>query len=223
MTLTRLLGKLRPAVIASLYVCSLLFVLPGALHHLGRPAVPLGKSSVAQGAIHFAIADFDGDLQPDTATIRVAKNSSHAAEYFLELQLSSGLRPAIGILGPAGGLQITPQDVNGDKIADLVITSPFDSQFVAILLNDGKGNFKQVAPSDYPDVGKRPGSRLLSHDLSGEFQLTLGEKRSTGGQEATHNSCARPLGNDSQFLGPVAISIRSAQILARAGRAPPLA
>lgn len=222
MSPTRLLGKLGPAVIASLYVCLLAFALPSILRVLDRPTVPLGKSSAAKGAIHFAIADFDGDLQPDTATIRVTKGSSQTAEYFLELQLTSGSRPAIGILGPAGGLQITPQDVNGDKFADLVITSPFDSQFVAILLNDGKGNFKQVERSDYPGVGKRPGSCLFSHDDSAAFQLALGEKPSTDGQGGGGSHGERLTENDSRLGRPAKIALRSFPVLAHAGRAPPL-
>lgn len=221
MSPARLLGKFRPVVIASLYVCSLLFVLPSILRNLDRPGTRLAKSSMAQGATHFAIADFDGDLRPDTATIRLAQHSSQTVEYFLELQLSSGSRPAIGILGPAGGLQITPQDVNGDKIADLVITSPFDAHFVAILLNDGKGNFKQVETSDYPGVGKRPGSCLFSRDDSAVFQLTLGEKPSTDGQGGGSSHWERLIENDSRLGRPATIVLRSFPGLARAGRAPP--
>ena len=222
MSLARLLGKVRPAAIASLYVGSLLFVLPSIFDHLDRPGARFAKSSETQGTSHFAIADLDGDLRPDTATIRVAHDCSRVAEYFLELQLSSGSRPAIGILGPKGGLEITPQDVNGDKIADLVITSPFDTHFVAILLNDGKGNFKQVATSDYPEVGRHPGSRLFFQDDSAALQPTLGEKPGTEGQGAGISRGERLLENDSRLGRPTTIALRSFPVSARAGRAPPL-
>jgi len=221
MNLKRLLGELRHAAIASLWVCSVLFVLLSILHNLDRPGTRFAKSFETQGATHFAIADLDGDLRPDTATIRVAHDSSRVAEYFLELQLSSGRRPAIGILGPTGGLQITPQDVNGDKFADLVITSPFDAHFVAILLNDGKGNFKQVETSDYPEVGRRPGTRLFFHDDSAAFQLTLGQNRGTGSQGSASSRWERLLENDSQLGRPATIALQSLPVSARAGRAPP--
>ena len=55
--------------------------------------------------------------------------------------------------GPSGGLQISPRDVNGDKFADLVFTSLLDSHFVAILLNDGHGNFVPADAGDFPGVG----------------------------------------------------------------------
>jgi hypothetical protein len=223
MSLTRLLGKLRPAPIASLYACSLLFFLPGILANLdSRPGARNARSFSRRDAAHFAIADFDGDLRPDTATIRVAQNSSQAAEYFLELQLSSGSRPAIGILGPAGGLQITPQDVNGDKVADLVITSPFDAHFVAVLLNDGKGNFKQVEASDYPDVGKLPTSCLLLQDDSTTFRLALGQNRGTDEENSAAGYPVRMMQDCPEPFRFSELYLRSFSELSVAGRSPPL-
>lgn len=223
MSLKRLLvRRLYPAAIASLYFCSLLFILPGILRPLDRPGARLAKMTVVRGAMQFAIADFDGDRQPDLATIRVIRNSPRAAEYLLELQLSSGTRPGIGILGPTGGLQITSQDVNGDKIADLVVTSVFDTQFVAILLNDGKGNFKQVERSDYPEVGKRTGSRLVGPSDAAAFQLTLGLRGSTESDGVARAAWDSPIENFAQLLPSTAPSARTFLALAAAGRAPPL-
>lgn len=221
MALTRFLRRSTPTAIAYLCVCSLLFALPAILGHLDRPAARLLKTPVAQSSAHFAIADFDGDRQPDLATIRLTQNSSRSAEYFLELQLSSGARPAIGISGPAGGLEITSQDVNGDKIADLVVTSKLDAHFVAILLNDGKGNFRQVEPSDYPEVGRRPGSQLFSPADSSSFQVTLGQNRGTDGDESAHADCSCAFENPSQVLAAPSTSARSFLVSTRPGRAPP--
>ena len=222
MSLARSFGKVCPTAVASLYVCSLLFLLLGILGHLDRPDTRSGKNLIAQGAMRFAIADFDGDSQPDTATIRIAQDSSPWAEYFLELRLSSGARPAIGIVGPAGGLRVTPQDVNGDKIADLVVTSAFDAHFVAILLNDGKGNFRQVASSDFPNVAKDPESRLLSVDDSGEFQLTLGQKRDTDDRQAASDSSEGLPEKGARLTGSAAVAILNARVDSRGSRAPPL-
>ena len=223
MSLLRLLGNVRSTAVTSLCVGSLVFILPGILGHLERPSTSSAKNQIVQGGTRFAIADFDGDSQPDTATIRVAWDSSPSAEYLLELRLSSGSRPSIGILGPAGGLRVTPQDVNGDKIADLVVTSAFDAHFVAILLNDGKGNFRRVASSDFPNVGRNPEPHVLSSEDSGQFQLTLGEKRSTDDREAPGSSSEGSLAKGTQLVGSVTAVIRNAQVHACASRAPPLA
>ena len=221
MNLARFLRRNCPLALAGLYACSFLFALPGILGHLNRPASRLLRNPVAQSYAHFAIADFDGDLQPDLATIRLTRNSARAAEYFLELELSSGARPSFGILGPAGGLQITTQDVNGDKFADLVVTSALDAQFVAILLNDGKGNFRQVEASEYPEVGKRPGSRVTSPTDSASFQLALGQNRGTEGDEAASAGWSRASDNYSQVPVASHIAMRSFLTTTQPGRAPP--
>jgi len=222
MSFSRLFRKVRPTAVASLYICSL-FLLPGMLSQLDRSGSRSARGLVAAGVTRFAIADFDSDSLPDTATIRVARDSSPSAEYFLELRLSSGLRPAIGILGPAGGLQVTPQDVNGDKIADLVITSPFDAHFVAILLNDGEGNFRRVASSDFPNVGKKSEFGLLSKDSLGQFQLTLGQKRNTDGREVATGSSEGSPERGMQLARSMASFIPKIESHTRASRAPPLA
>ena len=222
MSLARLAGKVRPVAVVSLYFGALVFLLTGILGYLDRQGTRSSKSLIAGGATRFAIADFDGDSQPDTAAIRTARVSSPLAEYFLELRLSSGSRPAIGIVGPAGGLRVTPQDVNGDKIADLVVTSAFDAHFVAILLNDGKGNFRRVASSDFPNVGKNPDSRLLSGDDFGQFPFALGQKRDTDGREAAACSSEASLEKGTQLIGLATAAIPNAQVHVRASRAPPL-
>src|ERR1700741_1239044 len=138
------------------------------LRNAEQPISHLVRTAVALGSTQFAIADFDGDLQPDLALIRVARDSSPTTQYSLDLNFSAGTKPAIYIGGPSGGLQITPRGGNGDKLADLVVTSLLDSEFVAIFLNDGKGNFKLAEPSVYPGARKRSDLRLIApEDISG--------------------------------------------------------
>ena len=218
----RRLARLYPRAPACLCVGALLFVLPGILGHLCPPATRLHGNYMAQTPMYFAIADFDGDLQPDVATIRVAHDLPRAAEYFLELRLSSGARPSIDLLGPVGGLQVTSQDVNGDKIADLVVTSPMDAEFVAILVNDGKGNFRKAERSEYPEVGKRPEAQLVARESIAEPQLALGQNSGPESGEATRARWGRTPENRSQILPEPSISLRTFLASAAASRAPPL-
>jgi len=222
MSAMRSFARLYPRAPAYLCVGALLFVLPGILGHLNRPVTRLPGAIVAQIPTHFAIADFDGDLQPDVATIRVTHDLPRAAEYFLELQLSSGARPSIGLLGPAGGLQVTSQDVNGDKIADLVVTSPMDAEFVAILVNDGRGNFRKAERSEYPEVGKRSEAQLVARESIAEPQLALGQNSGPESGEATRASWGRTPENRSKILPELSISLWTFLASAAASRAPPL-
>jgi len=187
-----------------------------------QPISHLVRTAVALGSTQFAIADFDGDLQPDLALIRVARDSSPTAQYSLDLKFSSGGKPAIYIVGPSGGLQISPRDVNGDKFADLVITSLLDSGFVAIFVNDGKGNFTHAEPSDYPGARERTDLRLIApEDLSGG-QLALQSGRDTAGDAGASASWHEPLDVSVTRLPAPPLIVRAELAFPSAGRAPPL-
>src|SRR5258708_16621947 len=84
-----------------------------------RPISHLVRTAVALGSTQFAIADFDGDLQPDLALIRVSRDTSPTAQYSLDLNFSAGTKPAIDILGPSACLQITPHHVPVDNSTHL--------------------------------------------------------------------------------------------------------
>ena len=125
-----------------------------------QPISRLVRTAVALGSTQFAIADFDGDRQPDLALIRATIDGSPTTQYTVDINFGGGHKAAIRFVGPAGGMQISPRDVNGDKFADLIVTSLLDSKFVVIFLNDGKGNFVSAEPSDYPGAMKGTGFHL---------------------------------------------------------------
>ena len=114
---------------------------------LGK-AASLPASAPAIGP-RFAIADFDGDHQPDLATVEVGQVTASRARYWILFEMSAGTRQSIGINGPVGGLEIAPRDVNGDSSPDLVVTTPWFNRPVAVLLNDGHGNFTLHDPAAF--------------------------------------------------------------------------
>ena len=186
-----------------------------------QPISHLVRTAVALGSTQFAIADFDGDLQPDLALIHIARDSSPTAQYSLNLSFSSGGKPAIYIVGPSGGLQISPRDVNGDKFADLVITSLLDSEFVAIFVNDGKGNFTHAEPSDYPGARERTDLRLIApEDLSGG-QLALQPGTDTAGEADASAGWLGPRGISATGLPASPLTVRADLAFPNASRAPP--
>lgn len=101
---------------------------------------------------HIAIADFDGDLQPDVATVESGSVAESRASYRIRFELSTGAGQSIGVTAAAGGLQIWTQDVNGDNFPDLMISTKWLHEPVAILLNDGHGKFIVAAPSAFPQA-----------------------------------------------------------------------
>lgn len=101
----------------------------------------------------FTIADFDGDNRPDIASVQPERIDSFLTDYWIHLQLSASGTQSIQIVAPSGGLLVAAQDVNnGNHFIDLVLTTAWSRQPVAILINDGRGRFSRVEPKAFPEV-----------------------------------------------------------------------
>jgi hypothetical protein len=116
---------------------------------IGANVQSASHSSAGTG-LSFAFADFDGDLRPDLAGIQIGRSDALVTDYWIQIQLSAAGRKTILVVAPSGGLQIIGRDVNGDRAMDLVLTTTWLRQPVAILLNDGHGNFSRVDPTAFP-------------------------------------------------------------------------
>jgi hypothetical protein len=100
---------------------------------------------------NFAVADFDGDRKPDLAIVEAHRgSSSNTTRYSIRLQLAVGPAQVFGVIAPAGGLQIVARDVNGDNALDVLVSTAWMHNEVAVLLNDGHGNFKLADPAAFP-------------------------------------------------------------------------
>jgi hypothetical protein len=133
----------------SLCLLFLVFFLPGGAAAADVPSVP--ASSLGPN-LSFSVADFDGDSKPDLASVRTGKSDLTRTDYWIQLQLSAFGRQTFQIVAPVGGLQIVARDVNGDHALDLVLTTTWLRQPVAILLNDGHGTFSQKDPDAFPEA-----------------------------------------------------------------------
>ena len=97
-----------------------------------------------------AIADFDGDRHLDLASVQPAGSVSGSSTYWIQFQFSASGRESVRLVAPAGGLGIEARDVNGDHAVDLIFTTAWFRQPVAILLNDGHGRFSRAEPAAFP-------------------------------------------------------------------------
>lgn len=177
--------------------------------------------SSTQATSQFAIADFDGDSKPDLATVQAGQDRSSDTRYWIRFRLSTGSQQNVGISAPAGGLQITSRDVNGDDFLDVIVTTSWTNRPVAVLLNDGRGNFTPSDPSAFPgafqtsekswtcttDEIRDSSAALCSRYLSGDFEEV---RRHFSPPDETR----RPMACSSQFI------VRST-VVSFFGRAPP--
>jgi len=111
--------------------------------------------------------------------------------------------------------------VNGDKFADLVVTSLLDSQFVVIFLNDGKGNFVAAEPSDYPGAVKGSDFRLSAPGDISAGRLALQSSRDTAG-ETGGSGWRGPREVSSTVVPASALNVLRELAFPSEGRAPPV-
>jgi hypothetical protein len=197
------------AVLCGFFGCGL------ALHAESAPAFPRAVSS------HFAIADFDGDRKPDLATVQTegADSSAHM-RYSIRFELTAGLPQTIGVTASAGGLQIVARDVNGDEMLDLLVSTEWLHQPVAILLNDGHGKFTlcdSAAAREFlcvfeeswnlPSIEFKDAAAVLSRSFAKDAALTAGVS-------AQQQSRGRPVSATSR-------RVVSSETFSSQGRAPP--
>src|SRR5207244_6281590 len=60
----------------------------------------------------------------------------------------------------SGGLRIATSDVNGDDMPDLIVSSAWREETLAVLVNDGRGAFSLADPSSFPKASGGSGKTL---------------------------------------------------------------
>jgi hypothetical protein len=150
---------MRAALVLVLVLACLRGARTGDVRDSGLPFSNSHASSVPVPALGLAVADFTGDSHPDLATVKLNGLDSPRAQYLIEVRLSEGGSQSLRLVGPFGGLLITPRDLTGDGNVDLVVRSARSHWPVAVFLNDGHGHFSPAAPSlfaqglrDIPDT-----------------------------------------------------------------------
>lgn len=121
----------------------------------------------------FAFADFDGDHRPDLAYVQTGRSVLNSDAYWIDFRLSFRGPYSVRILAPPGGLRIEARDVNGDNAVDLVVSTAWFRQPVAILLNDGHGAFTPEKPATFPDAFRQNTSERFAsqHLLAGRIDV----------------------------------------------------
>lgn len=210
--------RCRPAFCAAVF-CVLCFF--GILASTHAASVGGQNFSPSQLKTQFAIADFDGDSRPDLATVHVSGRISDGTRYLIAFQLSTGPLHTLGVTAPTGGVQISSRDVNGDTFADVVVTTAWTNLPVAVLINDGKGNFTPSSPSNFPDAFRASDSSwgVTSPEIRDAFAFLL-VRHVIGACELTGNKFS-PFNLAELLVGKPSPALVGAPVPTFSGRAPP--
>ncbi len=135
----------------------------------GRASGQSKTDSTALASPHpglpYAVADFDGDRQPDLATVEGGHAAASVADYSIRFSLSRSGSSSIPVMAPAGGLSVEARDVNGDHALDLIVATMWNRRPVAVFLNDGHGGFSRIETSKFRsafDSSNRPSASAPS-------------------------------------------------------------
>jgi len=183
-------------------------------------AQKIRNASVGAG-LPFAIADFDGDLHPDLASVQTGRTDFSSADYWIQLQLTTGGRQSFQVVASIGGLEIAARDVNGDRAVDLVLTTALFGQPVAVFLNDGHGSFSRVEATAFPEAFTTSKRSLASTAIEiKDASAALPSRDPT--KNCSNGSNISSLRNVTDALAPSASrNLPFSAVVSFLGRAPP--
>ncbi|HUO34121.1 MAG TPA: VCBS repeat-containing protein [Candidatus Acidoferrum sp.] len=131
-------------------------VFPGASRGNDESCAQVLHNPTQNFSGQFSIADFDGDHRPDFAFVQNGQSDSEGAYYWIAFRLSGGSRSSLGISAPWGGVELSSLDVNDDGFLDVIVRTRWTNRPVAVLLNDGAGNFRILRPAAFESTLASP-------------------------------------------------------------------
>lgn len=193
--------------------CPLPMVHSASAAEKGRPGIG------GQFGIGLAIGDLDGDARADVATVTVVRDGQRGTEYTIRWRLSTEPSGSIGLTAAGGGLELVLRDVNGDAAEDLVVSTALDSHVIAVLVNDGHGNFSLAQPGEFAISAAEP-NLFMRGPQNGAPEIAGGLRISLDGEAIENKSEWHAPKTQRFLLGNREEGPRAAEY-SRKGRSPP--
>ena len=174
------------------------------------------------GGAHFAIADFDGDWKPDLAEVETSDFRRFGSNYSVRLHFSANADVSFLVNAPSGGIRLAARDVNGDNLPDLVVSSILDQHVVAVLLNQGHGQFSRAEPAFFLTLVADPDVFLRSSNASICDNLILASARYSFEGECADGSAIPAVSGADPVIRRNELMPQVAAIRGTRGRSPPV-
>lgn len=185
-----------------------------------------GALSHASLSSHFgrslAIADLDGDHQPDGAVL-LQSGWSSSQNFRLQLHFTGHTNVEITFQSSNTTLAVTAWDIDNDGDYDLIVEEAVTHKPLRVWINDGNGDFHEGRVQDFPSLAPGTQEQLRSPAVQADcLALCLPPQRGSDVPLLATGLLARPPSRSSLNAATVLSSIRLSALALNSSRAPPL-
>lgn len=169
-----------------------------------------------------AVADLDGDNQPDGAVLLKSGWPGDSGIVKIQLHLTNHANSEIAFRSSEAMLSVAAWDIDNDGATDLVVEEALTHKPLHVWINDGKGDFHEGRVQDFPSLTPGTHDHLQSPNQTYCLALSLPLQRGIEVPTLAAGALARPPSTSNWKVIPV-VSISSSRVHGlNSSRAPPV-
>ncbi|HEY6349545.1 MAG TPA: VCBS repeat-containing protein [Candidatus Angelobacter sp.] len=176
---------------------------------------PFGRS--------LAVADLDGDNQPDGAVLLRSGWPGTSGNFKIQLHFTGHTNVELAFQSKETALAVTAWDIDNDGDTDLVVEENMTHKPLRVWINDGNGEFHEGRVQDFPSLAPGTQEHLrLPANQPDRLVLCLPPQRGFELPILTAGLLARPPSKNSSNAVWLLSSIKVRTLALNSSRAPPL-
>ena len=169
-----------------------------------------------------AVADLDGDNQPDGAVLLKSGWPGDSGIVKIQLHLTSHSNSEIAFRSTEALLSVAAWDIDNDGATDLIVEEALTHKPLHVWINDGKGDFHEGRVQDFPSLAPGTHDHLQSPNQTYCLVLSLPVQRGFEVPTLAAGALARPPSACNWKVIPVVSISSSPEPGLNSSRAPPV-
>ena len=183
----------------------------------------LSQADFTSRFVHpLAIADLDGDNQPDGAVLVKSGWPGSTGLFKIQLHLTNHANSEIAFQSTDAMIAVTAWDIDNDGDTDLVVEEALTHKPLHVWINDGKGDFHEGRVQDFPSLAPGAQDQLQSPNVAYCLAVCLPLQRGFEVPIMAARVLARPASASNWKAASVGTSAKSHVCALNSSRAPPL-